>query len=583
MSLNFSIANVVYVKNLSTDVTEKDIKEKFESCDEIIGVVFKNFPGKNQKYCQIEFKSSEGITKASRLNGELLLNVPMVVTVIEPISHNTPFADPAIGNNETDKNLATSIDVRTGALVNSAAAQSVQYQALQNILLQQQLLSEQNKGLVDFQNTLNEKNNKFDVFSKIIYMENVPEHCSEDDIKALFKNVGTTTSYKLQYNEQKKVHTAFVEFANEEHAKAALHLNGTKIGANDIIIRDAFSLINERGHLKNNFPLYSNSTNVTSNKGEVSDPPPAKKPLVVNEKVEKVLALRDKLSQKLIAMYNSSAVIVNNLGQVNPQVMGLPAEGLAGVAAGMAGMAVGVTQGATCALIPGAAPHIDQAKAVGESNNGSIIRTGETNLSEDKQKADRKKKGTLEGENAEEGEEDKDVERDTNDEDETQNKVRKGKKSRSGKYSSSESSSSSRSSSYSSSSSRSSYRRHGSKTDSRRKHSHRKHSTSTRKRKKYDSRSRSSHRTRSNDSLSSYESHKRSSYRERESKIRKMRKRYHSSSVSHSNSSHSPTRRRKRSSSNKPWWVKESEKMEMRQRLKERQRREMAYRDRYRR
>ncbi|ANQ08916.1 RNA binding protein [Plasmodium coatneyi] len=539
MSLNFSIANVVYVKNLSTDVTEKDIKEKFESCDEIIGVVFKNFPGKNQKYCQIEFKSSEGITKASRLNGELLLNVPMVVTVIEPISHNPPFSDPAIGNNETDKNLATSLDARTGALVNTATAQ-----ALQNILLQQQLLSEQKKGLVDFQNSLNEKNNKFDVFSKIIYMENVPPNCSEDDIKALFKNVGTTTSYKLHYNEQKKVHTAFVEFTNEEHAKAALHLNGTKIGTNEIIIRDACSLINERDNLKNNFSFYSNGTSVTNTKGDVSDPPPVKKPPVVNEKVEKVLALREKLSQKLFALYNSSAAVANNLAQVNPQLTGVPAEGVPGVTAGIT---VGVNRAATSTI--SAVPNTEQPKTVAESNNVS--------------EAKEKKKAKEEGENT--------------DEDATQDKVRKGKKSRSGKYSSSESSSSSRSSSYTSSSSRSSYRRHGSKTKSRRKRSHKRRSSDTRKRDKYDSRSRS------NDSSSSYESHKRSRYRDRESEIRRTRKRYHSSSVSCSNSSDSPRRRRKRSTSNKPWWVKESEKMEMRQRLKERQRREMAYRERYRR
>lgn len=569
MSLNFSIANVVYVKNLSTDVTEKNIKEKFESCDEIIGVVFKNFPGKNQKYCQIEFKSSEGITKASRLNGELLLNVPMVVTVIEPISHNPPFSDPAIGNTETDKNLATSLDVRTGALVNNATAQ-----ALQNILLQQQLISDQKKGLVDFQNSLNEKNNKFDVFSKIIYMENVPPNCREDDIKALFKNVGTTTSYKLHYNEQKKVNTAFVEFTNEEHAKAALHLNGTKIGTNEIIIRDACSLINERDNLKNNFSFYNNATNVTNTKGDVSDSPPAKKQPVVNEKVEKVLALRDKLSQKLFALYNSGAVVANNLAQVNPQLIGVPAEGgagVAGVARVVPGMVVGVTPGATSTH--SAMLNNEQLKAVAESNNGSVRRPDETNLSEEKKKA----KG---GDDEKDGD---DHVGDDDDADETENDVRKGKKSRSAKYSSSESSSSSRSRSYTSSSSRSSYRRHGTKTNSRRKGSHKRRRSTTRKRDKYDSRSRSSHRTRSNDSLSSYESHKRSRYRDRESKIRKMRKRYHSSSVSYSNSSDSPRRRRKRSTSNKPWWVKESEKMEMRQRLKERQRREMAYRERYRR
>ncbi|SBS95945.1 RNA binding protein [Plasmodium malariae] len=127
MSLNFSIANVVYVKNLSTDVTEKDIKEKFESCDEIISVTFKNFPGINQKYCQIEFKSSEGITKASRLNGEHLLNVPMVVTVIEPVIHSQSVTD-NFNINETEKNVNNPLDLRSSNSTNNNVQNNIQYQ-----------------------------------------------------------------------------------------------------------------------------------------------------------------------------------------------------------------------------------------------------------------------------------------------------------------------------------------------------------------------------------------------------------------------------------------------------------------------
>ncbi|EAA22699.1 hypothetical protein [Plasmodium yoelii yoelii] len=215
MSLNFSIANVVYVKNLSANVSEEDIREKFKGCDEIISVVFKKFPGKDQKYCQVEFKTSKGITKASRLNGELLLNIPMYVTVIEPILQSQSFSETS-NINEYDKNI------------NNNDYNNSQYQNLQNFLGENQIISDQKKKLVDFQNELNEKNKKFDVFSKIIYMENIPEKYTENDVVEFFKNVGKTTNYKFLYNEQINKHTVYVEFINEENAKAALNLNGRK-------------------------------------------------------------------------------------------------------------------------------------------------------------------------------------------------------------------------------------------------------------------------------------------------------------------------------------------------------------------
>ncbi|CRH01073.1 RNA-binding protein, putative [Plasmodium relictum] len=506
MSLNFSIANVVYVKNLSTDVSEKDIKEKFESCDEIISITFKNFPGKNQKYCQIEFKSSEGITKASRLNGELLLNVPMVVTVIEPISHNQNFNE--ISNTENEKFLNNS-DLRN-IHVNNNIHNNIPNQNIQNILLQKQLVSEQKKGLVDFQNSLNAKNNKFDVFSKIVYMENIPENFDEEDIKKFFKNVGKTTNYKIQYNEHKKVHTAFVEFKNEEHAKAALNLNGFKVGKNEICIRDAYSLINEKDILKNNFSLYSNSkddVNVANKQ-------------TVNEKVEKVLALKEKLTLKLCAMYKPNLLLVNNLVKTNPFLLNANIEN-------------------------------DENKNVEKCtdetkkeiiNDSNDIKLKKSDVPEDKSCEEEKKKKIK----------------------------RKNSKS---KYSSSVSSGKS----YSHKSSRSSsdddsYRR-SSKTSSRKKKIQKKHSS--KKRRKYKSRSRSYYYSKSN-SRSSYKSEK-MRYK------KKKKKKYRNSSSSFSDSSYSSRRKRRESSNYKPWWVKESEKMQMRQRMKEKQMREMAMREKYRR
>lgn len=42
------------------------------------------FPGSTQRYCQVDFKSSSGVTAATSLNGQTLLGVPIVITVIDP-------------------------------------------------------------------------------------------------------------------------------------------------------------------------------------------------------------------------------------------------------------------------------------------------------------------------------------------------------------------------------------------------------------------------------------------------------------------------------------------------------------------
>ncbi|SBT44587.1 RNA-binding protein, putative [Plasmodium ovale wallikeri] len=602
MSLNFSIANVVYVKNLSPDVSENDIKEKFESCDEIINVDFKNFPGRNQKYCQIEFKSSEGITKASRLNGETLLNVPMVVTVIEPVLQNQTFNDILNNNNDGEKTANNSIDIRGALLTNSTSSNGVnssnipsnvqQYQNLQNLLLQKQLISEQKKGLVDFQNSLNEKNNKFDVFSKIIYMENIPENYTEEDINRFFENVGKTTSYKLQYNEQKKVHTAFVEFKNEEHAKAALNLNGVKVGNYDVSIRDAYSLISEKDNLKNNFSFYSTGNNNTA-KGEHSELIPVNKQVTVNKKVEQVLALKEKLTLKLCAMYNPNLLLVNNIVQANQFLLNTTVENdPAGNSNDVGG---GNNQVSGNNQVGG--NNNDEKQKVNEAKVESAdAMTDIKNSKEETQQADRKR--------SEEGKKEK-----------TKKKISKCSKysdspSTSGKKSlsrNSDRSSASKGEDRTSLASRSSPSRSHTRTRHRRSHSrsrrrsisrsrnhrrksktdvHRRHDSQKydrRRKRKRSSHSRNYIRTKSN-SVSSYESNRNSRYHSKERKKSKIRrKKYYSSSSSYSNSSYASRRRRRESGSNKPWWVKESEKMEMRQRLKEKQMRELAYRERYRR
>ncbi|SOV74601.1 RNA-binding protein, putative [Plasmodium sp. gorilla clade G3] len=581
MSLNFSIANVVYVKNLSSDITEENIREKFGSCDEIINITFKKFPGLNQKYCQIEFKTSEGITNASRLNGEALLNVPMVVSVIEPIIHNTNLSE--LSTTESDKNVNSLLDVRN----------SITNQGVQTLLLQKQVISEQKKRLVDFQNSLNEKNNKFDVFSKIVYMENIPEKYDEEDIRAFFQNIGNTTSYKLQYNEQKKVHTAFVEFKNEEHAKAALNLSGKKVGLHEICIRDAYSLINDKDILKNNFSFYSNNTtgdnssnnimysntimnstnnlsimnsinninNINNNKFLLTTNPN------VNEKVEKVLALKEKLAMKLCAMYNPNMLLVNNLVQAtNPYLLN-----------------VNNTENTNLQQV-----NIETISSIQEEKLNHI-QNDKTEKEKEKEKEKKKKE-----KEKKKKKKDNSIDKCSYDRHEERKKSQnikikkyKHKNSTSSKHSySSYSDEKTSSRNYSRSSTSSNQHKRNSISYNRREKKYIYDKSKKRKRSYNYSISNSSYSNSNSNSRSSYESdyHRyKNTYSHRKTSKRKYNHKYTTSS-SRSNSSYSdrrktPTTTRRDSEVTKPWWVKESEKMKMRQKIKEKKMREMAIRE----
>lgn len=45
-----------------------------------------SFSGSTQRYCQVDFRTSAGVTAATALNGQCLLGVPLVITVIDPAS-----------------------------------------------------------------------------------------------------------------------------------------------------------------------------------------------------------------------------------------------------------------------------------------------------------------------------------------------------------------------------------------------------------------------------------------------------------------------------------------------------------------
>ncbi|ETW19826.1 hypothetical protein PFFVO_01301 [Plasmodium falciparum Vietnam Oak-Knoll (FVO)] len=534
MSLNFSIANVVYVKNLSSDITEENIREKFGSCDEIISITFKNFPGLNQKYCQIEFKTSEGITNASRLNGESLLNVPMVVSVIEPIINNTNLSE--LSTTECDKNVNSLLDVRNS----------------------------------------------------------ITNQYGEEDIKAFFQNVGNTTSYKLQYNEQKKVHTAFVEFKNEEHAKAALNLSGTKVGLHEICIRDAYSLINDKDILKNNFSFYSNNTTgenssnnlvntntimnstnnlaIINNMNNINNINNNNKFLLttnpnVNQKVEKVLALKEKLAMKLCAMYNPNMLLVNNLVQAtNPYLLN-----------------VNNTENANLQQI-----NLETANSrqEGKRNDTQNDKTEKENEKENEKEKDKENEKDKEKDNNSIDKSSYDRHRERKKSDNIKIKKYKHKNSTSSKYSySSYSEEKTSSRSYSRSSTSSNKHKRNTISYVRREKKYIYDKNKKRKRSYNYSKSNSSYSNSKSNSRSSYES----DYHRYKSSYRKISKRKRShkytTSSSRSNSSYSERRRRSRRDSevSKPWWVKESEKMKMRQKIKEKKMREMAIREKNRR
>eukprot|EP00922_Rhytidocystis_sp_ex-Travisia-forbesii_P064758 GHVS01096176.1.p1 GENE.GHVS01096176.1~~GHVS01096176.1.p1 ORF type:complete len:392 (+),score=62.54 GHVS01096176.1:65-1240(+) len=88
----FSSANVVYIKNLSPLVTEVDIRQTLNDQDEILNVEFKQFPNSAQRFCQIDFRSSGGVTAATSLNSQPLLGLPMAISVIDPLGPNSSFA-----------------------------------------------------------------------------------------------------------------------------------------------------------------------------------------------------------------------------------------------------------------------------------------------------------------------------------------------------------------------------------------------------------------------------------------------------------------------------------------------------------
>ncbi|KAJ1613127.1 RRM domain containing protein [Cryptosporidium canis] len=78
--------NCVFIRNLSPLANKESVLKIFSDLeDEITQVNFHNYPDSDQRFCQISFKSSNGVTRSISFNGSTLLGVPMSITVLPPI------------------------------------------------------------------------------------------------------------------------------------------------------------------------------------------------------------------------------------------------------------------------------------------------------------------------------------------------------------------------------------------------------------------------------------------------------------------------------------------------------------------
>ncbi|KAF7456715.1 putative RNA-binding protein [Cryptosporidium felis] len=77
--------NCVFIRNLSPLANKESVLGIFEDLkDEILEVEFHRYPESDQRFCQISFKTSDGVTASMGFNGSTLLGVPMQITVLPP-------------------------------------------------------------------------------------------------------------------------------------------------------------------------------------------------------------------------------------------------------------------------------------------------------------------------------------------------------------------------------------------------------------------------------------------------------------------------------------------------------------------
>jgi len=232
--------NSVFIKNLSPLVTEEHIRTTFSVCDEILAVEFKQFPGSTQRYCQVDFKSSTGVTSATNLNGTPLLGVAMVITVIDPMGPTAslsmtgrllpagPVTNPqllALLQAQSVANQQVPIFGGTASIQSAAAQAAALAQAkLQNMGLPLSILHGQSATP-----TTPQRETEAQQLARTICIENVPVTWTLLDINTFFSPIGLITDKKIinreTPNNKGSNRMALVEFATALSAQAALSMS----------------------------------------------------------------------------------------------------------------------------------------------------------------------------------------------------------------------------------------------------------------------------------------------------------------------------------------------------------------------
>ncbi|KAK2195373.1 bifunctional RNA-binding domain superfamily/RNA recognition motif domain/Nucleotide-binding alpha-beta plait domain superfamily [Babesia duncani] len=235
MLLQYTFSNLIYVRNISPDVTEQTIRDFFKECDEIVSIDFKRFEHSSRRYCIIEFKTSAGITRASLLNGSLMQGCLLEISV----------TDPTI-NQDKQKDLESrQYGYRIG-----------------------------NSDVED------------DSHSRTIKVSNLPPSFDRIDVYTLFGNIGNIVSCTIETSDG--IRFALVDFSSAFDANEALRLNGTTVSDHCLKIAKVVAR-----QLDMPMPMHAMNDN---NPTGVNEPV---RSAVMNEKLAKVLEMRERIYRKI--------------------------------------------------------------------------------------------------------------------------------------------------------------------------------------------------------------------------------------------------------------------------------------------
>jgi len=287
----------VYIRNLSPLASEEHIRTTFGDCDDIVTVTFKLFPGSTtQRYCQVDFKTAGGVTKASALNNEPLLGVPMSITVIEPVT--LPVAVPGIG-------------ALPSLPANANPQQVAAYHA--QALLAQRVGGQPppppgppppttaaggvgvnitgSLGGVPVARPFMEPESA--QIARTIHVDNLPMETTEDDLKGVFGLMGTVTALRVIQPPDKDGDKKFalIEYKDRSQAEQAFKLNGYQMRGRKIKLSPSKTTVHPREPLNVSFDV------------PINNPVPVAyqqlQKIRLEEKMQKVRAAQENLVKKL--------------------------------------------------------------------------------------------------------------------------------------------------------------------------------------------------------------------------------------------------------------------------------------------